>query len=53
VYGTAADSPDATIIAKLPATITLAIPEGETLEFAVPRRALHYFDAETGLRREP
>jgi len=54
VYGSAAGSgaPDATIIAKLPATITLRIPEGETQEFAVPRRALRYFDAETGLRRK-
>ena len=33
--------------------IALAIPEGETHEFAVPRRALRYFDAETGLRRKP
>src|SRR5437762_7194055 len=54
VYGPVAGSgaPDATIIAKLPATITLGIPEGETQEFAVPRRALRYFDAETGLRRK-
>jgi len=54
VYGSVAGSgaPDATIIAKLPATITLGIPEGETQEFAVPRRALRYFDAETGLRRK-
>ena len=54
VYGSVAGSgaPDATIIAKLPATIALAIPEGETHEFAVPRRALRYFDPETGLRRK-
>src|SRR6266705_650617 len=54
VYGSVAGSgaPDATIIAKLPATITLGIPEGETQEFDVPRRALRYFDAETGLRRK-
>jgi multiple sugar transport system ATP-binding protein len=53
VYGSVAESgtTPATIIAKLPATIGLAIPEGETHAFAVPRRTLRYFDAETGLRR--
>jgi multiple sugar transport system ATP-binding protein len=53
VYGSVSDSdtPDATIIAKLPGTIALAIPEGETHEFAVPRRALRHFDAGTGSRR--
>jgi multiple sugar transport system ATP-binding protein len=53
VYGTIADTgvTDATIIAKLPATIAVAIPEGETHEFAVPQRALRSFDAATGLRR--
>ena len=55
VYGTVSDgtSDDATIIAKLPATIGTAIPDGETLEFAVPERALRYFDAATGARRAP
>ena len=55
VYGSVseADAPNATIIAKLPGNIAMAIPEGETHEFAVPRRALRYFDADTGLRREP
>src|SRR5437764_5696907 len=53
VYGSVAGTgaPDATIIAKLPATIALVIPEGETHDFGVPRRALRYFDATTGLRR--
>jgi multiple sugar transport system ATP-binding protein len=51
VSGSDTFSPDATIIAKLPGTIALAIPEGETHEFAVPRRVLRYFDAETGSRR--
>ena len=56
VYGSVSESgapgaPDATVIAKLPGTIALAIPEGEMHEFAVPRRALRYFDAATGLRR--
>ncbi len=55
VYGVVTESaaPDATVIAKLPATIPLTIPEGETHEFAVPRRLLRYFDADTGLRRRP
>src|SRR5207245_701067 len=54
VYGSIAGSgaPDASVIAKLPATIALGIPEGETNEFAVPQRALRYFDAATGLRRK-
>ena len=53
VYGTitGAGDTDATIIAKLPANIALAIPEGQTHEFAVPRRSLRYFDAQTGQRR--
>jgi multiple sugar transport system ATP-binding protein len=53
VYGTIADGAanDATVIAKLPATVGMAIPEGEMLEFAVPRRALRYFDGATGARR--
>jgi multiple sugar transport system ATP-binding protein len=52
VYGTIADgvADDATVIAKLPATVGMAIPEGETLEFAVPRRVLRYFDGTTGAR---
>jgi multiple sugar transport system ATP-binding protein len=55
VYGAVAESaaPEATVIAKLPGTIPLTIPEGETHEFAVPRRLLRYFDADTGLRRRP
>ena len=54
VYGSVSGgdgAPDTTVIAKLPATIALAIPEGASHEFAVPRRALRYFDAATGLRR--
>ena len=53
VYGTVADGAgdDATVIAKLPATIGRMIPEGESLVFAVPRRALRYFDGKTGARR--
>ena len=53
VYGTVTDAGagDATVIAKLPATVGTAIPDGETLPFAVPERALCYFDAATGARR--
>jgi len=39
---------EATIIAKLPATIAIRHPEGETTSSAVPRRALRYFDPDTG-----
>jgi multiple sugar transport system ATP-binding protein len=53
VYGTVTDAAagDATVIAKLPATVTAAIPDGQTLSFAVPERALCSFDAATGARR--
>ena len=53
VYGNVAEgaADDATVIAKLPATVGTAIPEGETVEFAVPRRTLRYFDGATGMRR--
>ena len=53
VYGTVSDDviDDATVIAKLPATVGTTIPEGERLEFAVPQRALRYFDGTTGARR--
>ncbi|HYT83449.1 MAG TPA: ABC transporter ATP-binding protein [Gemmatimonadales bacterium] len=53
VYGSVAGgaTDEATVIAKLPATVGTAIPEGETVEFAVPRRALRYFDGTTGARR--
>jgi multiple sugar transport system ATP-binding protein len=53
VYGAVSDdgADDATVIAKLPATVGTTIPEGETHAFAVPQRALHYFDRSTGVRR--
>jgi multiple sugar transport system ATP-binding protein len=55
VYGTvetAPGAPGATVIAKLPANVGGAIPEAEgvRLDFAVPERALCYFDAATGAR---
>ena len=52
VYGTVETAPGATVIAKLPANVGRAIPEeeGVLLDFAVPERALCYFDAATGAR---
>jgi len=40
-----------TLIADLPVTITTPVTEGEVYEFAVPRVALRYFDAQTGMAR--
>jgi multiple sugar transport system ATP-binding protein len=53
VYGALEDRPAGarTVIADLPATITVPIAEGEVYSFVVPRRALRYFDARTGLAR--
>ena len=52
VYGTLENVPGATMIAKLPANVGRAIPEeeGVRLDFAVPERALCYFDVKTGAR---
>ena len=52
VYGSleGVEGGEGAIIAKLPATIRAPVPEGQVHEFAVPRRALHRFDAATGLR---
>src|SRR2546430_1332085 len=54
VYGSVAEQGfgEATVIAKLPAIVATPIPEGEALEFALPRKALPYFGAPTGARRE-
>ncbi|HEV8353609.1 MAG TPA: ATP-binding cassette domain-containing protein [bacterium] len=54
VYGyleeeTRSDQP---VIAALPVTITVPIEEGQIHEFAVPQRAMRYFDRGTGLRRD-
>jgi multiple sugar transport system ATP-binding protein len=53
LYGALEDRPAAarTVIADLPATVTVAVAEGEVYPFVVPRRALRYFDARTGLAR--
>ena len=52
VYGSleGVEAAEGAVIAKLPATIRTPVPEGQVHEFAVPRRALHHFDARTGLR---
>jgi multiple sugar transport system ATP-binding protein len=41
-----------TLIADLPTTITTPVAEGRVHEFAVPRRALRYFDAASGMARD-
>jgi len=43
---------DQPVIADLPVTIPLPIAEQQVYEFAVPRRAMRYFDRRTGLRRD-
>ena len=50
VYGSVAGA-GATVIAKLPANVATEIAEGSDMEFAVPERALCYFDAATGARQ--
>ena len=50
VYGSVGGA-GATVIAKLPATVATDIAEGSDMEFAVPERALCYFDAATGARQ--
>jgi hypothetical protein len=51
VYGTVKDIGEETrVIARLPATVTTPIEDGETREFAVHERDLRFFDAETGER---
>ena len=52
VYGSLETAVGASVIAKLPANIGggLAETEGTRLDFAVPVRALCYFDAKTGMR---
>jgi len=50
VYGSVAGA-GATVIAKLPATVATEIAEESDMEFAVPERALCYFDTATGARQ--
>jgi multiple sugar transport system ATP-binding protein len=54
VYGTVSDIGKQTrVVARLPATVDTPIEAGEQHDFAVPRRRLRFFDASTGLRRDP
>jgi multiple sugar transport system ATP-binding protein len=51
VYGTLSGiGAEARVIARLPATVTTPLGDGEPREFAVPERDLRFFDAETGKR---
>ena len=43
---------DQPVIAGLPVTIRTPIAEDQVYEFAVPRRAMRYFDRRTGLKRQ-
>jgi len=53
VYGTLHGLGEETrVIARLPATVTTPIGDGETHEFAVHERDLRFFDAETGRQTE-
>jgi multiple sugar transport system ATP-binding protein len=40
------------VVASLPVTVSVPIAAGEVYDFAVERRALRYFDRESGMRRE-
>jgi multiple sugar transport system ATP-binding protein len=54
VYGTLHGLGEETrVIARLPATVTVPIEDGETHEFAVHERDLRFFDSETGKQTEP
>jgi multiple sugar transport system ATP-binding protein len=51
VYGMLNGIGEATrVIARLPATVTTPLEDGETHEFAIHDRDLRFFDAETGKR---
>jgi multiple sugar transport system ATP-binding protein len=54
VYGTATRIGEHTrVVARLPATVSTPIVEGETHQFAVDSGRLRFFDAATGLRADP
>jgi multiple sugar transport system ATP-binding protein len=54
VYGTVTHIGEQTrVVARLPATLDTPITVGEVNKFAVDNRRLRFFDAATGLRREP
>jgi multiple sugar transport system ATP-binding protein len=53
VYGTVSGIAEETrVISRLPATVDTPIDSGDTYEFVVPERSLHFFDRETGARTE-
>jgi multiple sugar transport system ATP-binding protein len=41
------------VIARLPATVTVPLEDGDGREFAVHERDLRFFDAETGKQTAP
>jgi ABC-type sugar transport system ATPase subunit len=54
LYGTVSGLGEATrVVARLPATVTTPITAGETHQFAVAHERLRFFDADTGVRRDP
>lgn len=54
VHGTVAGVGEPTkVIARLPSTVETPIAAGETHDFAVHRRQLRFFDAESGNKTEP
>ena len=54
LYGTVTTLGEPTrVVARLPATVGAPISAGETYQFAVAQQRLRFFDADTGLRREP
>nr|WP_206072012.1 ATP-binding cassette domain-containing protein [Antrihabitans stalactiti] len=54
IHGTVAGVGEPTkVIARLPSTVETPIAAGETHDFAVHRRQLRFFDAESGNKTEP
>ncbi len=54
VYGTVTRLGEPTrVIARLPSTVTTPISSGETHDFAIAPERLRFFDADSGLGREP
>lgn len=54
VYGTVSGIGEPTrVVARLPATVTSSLSDGQHYEFAVATRHLRFFDVDSGLRTEP
>jgi multiple sugar transport system ATP-binding protein len=54
LYGTVTNlGEDTRVVARLPATVSTPIAAGETHKFSVAPDRLRFFDADSGLRREP